>query len=141
MGWFLGPLLNPMTYPPAPPHRLAHHSAVLDRGLEGRHRGYADPQCSFPSMPHVCFMPSLPMDVYGETWPCPLSPALLAVSAAHKSSLTELTHRLRMRSFLRFTTSLSINLMFFVVFSEACWEDRRGEGRGTLLQVLQETLD
>lgn len=28
-------------------------------------------------------------------------------------------------------------LGFFTVLSEACWEDRRGEGRGTLIQGPQ----
>lgn len=92
-------------------------------------------------MLHVCFMPSLPMDVYGETCPSPhpLPLAGPAVSAGHTSSGTGPTHRLRTRSFLRFTISLSINLMFFVVLYEACWEDRRG--KGMLIQTLSVTLD
>lgn len=88
-------------------------------------------------IPSVFFFPACPTCVLCQVFqwmsmerlaPNPLSPARPAVSAAHKSSLMGPTHRLRMRSFLRFTTSLSINLVFFVVLSEDCWEDRRGKG-------------
>lgn len=88
-----------------------------------------DSLCSFPSMPRVGFMPRRPIDVYSETCPRPHS-------QPGQQGLWLTTHRLRIRSFLRFTISLSTDLRFFGVLSEACWEDRRGGGR-MLTQALQ----
>lgn len=51
------------------------------------------------------------------------------------------TYRLRIRSFLRFTISLSMYLGFLAVLSEACWEDKRGEGRKTLIQAPRVRVD